>query len=156
MFSEVRPFISLPAEEHRKFHSDASGENHPHSLTHHPIFERVHDPTSKVVSIITFTTAWDDSMLNLLPENVNGIICVVKNTCGQVFTYEVHGKDAFYLGDKDFHDPKYNYLEVKVDLSLHTHPDFASQPGHCLYSMVSSNTSVIGKFCDLHLTSMPS
>ena len=47
----------------------------------------------------------------------------------------VNGEDAIYLGDGDLHDSKYNYLEVTVDLSMHTHPNFTSTPGHCQYSM---------------------
>ncbi|CAB9507461.1 Receptor-type guanylate cyclase gcy [Seminavis robusta] len=135
LYSTVRPFTALPADEHAKIHTGDAGVLHPHTFVHHPIFERVHDPTSKIVSIITFTTAWDASMRNLLPDNVNGILCVIKNTCDQVFTYEVNGNDAFYLGDVDIHDPKYDDLEVMVDLSLHTHQDFSTTPGHCKYSM---------------------
>lgn len=137
LVTAIKPFNALPPEDHKNFHTDSEADN-PHSFMYQPVFARVQDPTSPIVGTLTSSVAWDASMQNLLPENVHGILCVVKNSCNQVFTYEVDGPMAFYLGDGDHHDPSFNELEVTVDLSLHTHPDFTATPGHCLYSMVRS------------------
>jgi len=43
--------------------------------------------------------------------DTTGMICVIGNECGQMFTYEINGPEAKYVGDGDLHDPKYDYLE---------------------------------------------
>ena len=100
------------------------------------IWERVQDPTSNIVGTVNLNFAWDASMQDLLPDNVHGILCVVTNNWNQTFTYEVSGKNAYFLGMEDMHDPKYNYLEVAIDLALPAHPDYATTPGHSQYKMV--------------------
>ncbi|CAB9511106.1 Receptor-type guanylate cyclase gcy [Seminavis robusta] len=134
LVTALKPFQALPPEEHQNFHTDSKADN-PHSFMYHPVYKRVREPGSGVVATVTASVAWDASMRNLLPSNVRGILCVVENTCDQVFTYEINGKDAIYLGSGDMHNPKYDHLEVMVDLSMHTHPNFTTTPGHCQYSM---------------------
>lgn len=143
LVTALKPFNALPPEEHQGFHTDAEEVHHPHSFLYHPVYERVKDSTSKIVATLTSSVAWDASMLDLLPETVKGIRCVVKNNCDQSFTYEVVGPEAFYKGDGDLHDTEYDEYELFVDLALHTHPDFPSTPGHCQYSMVSKRESTI-------------
>jgi len=41
-----------------------------------------------------------------------GIIIVIGNDCGQMFTYRIDGPDATYLGDGDLHDARYDDLET--------------------------------------------
>lgn len=137
LVTRIKPFNALPAEEHQGFHTDSEADN-PHSFMYIAIHEEVNDPRSNIVASITSSVAWDASMQDLLPENVKGILCVVKNSCNQSFTYEIEGHSAYYLGDGDRHSSQYDDLEVSIDLSLHTHPDFTSTPGHCMYSMVST------------------
>jgi len=91
-------------------------------------------------------------MQNLLPEGVNGVLCVIKNTCGQSFTYEIQGRSAFYLGDGDWHDPSYDDLGMTVELSLHSHPEFANYPGNCLYTLQVFPTD---RFKSDYVTFMP-
>jgi len=134
LVTAIKPFNALPASEHQNFHTDSEAEN-PHSFMYTPVYERVQDPTSSIVATVTSSVAWDASMQDLLPDNVNGILCVVRNNCNQSFTYEVRGHDAFYLGDGDHHDSEFSHLEVELDLALHTHPNFTSTPGHCMYTM---------------------
>ena len=138
LVTAVKPFNALPAEEHRFFHPDADEVDHPHSFLYHPVYERVKDSTSNIVATLTSSVAWDASMRYLLPDTVKGIRSVIKNNCNQSFTYEVVGRQAFYLGDGDLHDTKFDEYELFVDLALHTHPDYTSTPGHCQYSMVST------------------
>ena len=131
----VKPFQALPPDEHQGFHTDDLADN-PHSFVYHPVRKVISDKDSEIVASLTVVIAWDASMRNLLPDNVKGIHCVVQNSCNQSYSYEVNGKDAIYLGDGDRHNPKYDRMGVEVDLSLHTHPEFATTPGHCQYRMV--------------------
>ena len=136
LVTQIKPFDAVPPEEHQNFHTDSEADN-PHSFMFTPIWKDVQDPDSGVVGTLSSSVAWDASMLNLLPETVHGIDCVVYNDCGQNFTYKVSGPDAYFQGHGDHHDPKYDYMKVTIDLDLHTHPDFANTPGHCRYYMVS-------------------
>ena len=138
LVTSIQPYSALPDEEHHNFHTDDGAEDvdHPHSFMYHPIYERVHDPTSQIVAMVNAAVAWDASMRNLLPETVHGIHCVIKNSCDQVFTYNVNGPQAIFMGRVDAHDPKYDDLEVMVDLDMHTHPNFTTTPYHCQYNMV--------------------
>ncbi|CAB9526088.1 Receptor-type guanylate cyclase gcy [Seminavis robusta] len=152
LVTPLKPFNALPEEEHQNFHTDSNADN-PHSFMYHPVYKNVMDPSSGVVATITSSVAWDASMQDLLPDTVRGILCVVENTCGQVFTYEINGKDANFRGNADTHNPKYDHLDVMVDLSLHSHPNFTTTPGHCQYSMHVYPTET---FEDDYTTAMPS
>lgn len=136
--SYISTGVSQTKEEHERLHSELpeSSSSHPHSLLFRPIHERVHDYESPIVGLVAAGFAWDASLRNLVPEGINGIVAVVRNSCNQEYTYQINGPDAIFQGAGDFHDPGYDAFEVVADLALHTHPDFSSTPGHCLYSMV--------------------
>jgi hypothetical protein len=68
-----------------------SAFGNPHSLITQPIFAELYDETSEVVGTIMGVVPWDRYLTNLLPEGVRGVTCVLKNTCGQEFTYELDG-----------------------------------------------------------------
>lgn len=131
----------MTEEEHNSMHnkvSEVSTANYPHSIFFHPVHERVRDYDSPIVAFIAGGVAWDRSLVrNVLPENVHGITTVIKNNCNQSYTYEINGKNPYYLGEGDFHDPVFDDMEVKVDLSPHSHADFDTTPGHCKFSLVS-------------------
>ena len=133
--SKIRPFVGLPSDEHKGFHSNENGDN-PHCFAVHPVHKFPGDSSSEVVAIMSSAIAFDASMRNLLPDNVKGMLCVVENSCDQTLSYFIDGKDALFQGMSDLHDHKYDELAVKVDLALHSHPEFLTTPGHCMYSMV--------------------
>lgn len=136
VFTTIKGFANLPPEEHAKMHSNgAEGANNPHSFTFQPIHEKPGDLQSRVVAMFAVATAWDFSMLNLLPANVKGMYCIVQNTCNQTVTYRVDGADATYLGEGEIHNHDYDHMAFFVDLSTQENPDASITPGHCQYSM---------------------
>lgn len=86
IFSQSRPLQALPLEEHATLHTDPSLD-HPHTFVFAPVYEKLHNTESKIVGMTTAVVAWDTSMLHLLPSNVRGIFCVIKNSCGQTYSY---------------------------------------------------------------------
>jgi len=150
LISEVRPFKVLPPEEHKGLHT-GDDLDHPHSFVYHPVTSRMF-PNSEVVGTLTAAIAWDASMRNLLPKNVRGIYCVIRNNCDQSYSYEIDGEDAVYQGEGDGHDSKYNDMKHSVNLSLGSHPDFEKVGGHCMYTMSIYPTST---FESPYVTSMP-
>jgi class 3 adenylate cyclase len=94
----------------------------PFSNILYPIIDSINDVTidpddpdimkQPVVGIFALTFYWRDLIKNLLPPNSKGVIVVFENTCEQVFTYRIDGEKAFYVGQGDHHDSKYDYLGV--------------------------------------------
>lgn len=139
LVSSVKPFQALPQEEHAQFHlQDPKGIDYPHSFFWYPVHEIPKDNTSPIVATLTLAHAWDVSMRKLLPETVRGIYAVLKNNCDQTFTFMIDGHDVLYIGDDDYHDPLYDDYELRENLTPHTHPNYTTSPGHCIYSLVSS------------------
>lgn len=143
LVTKVNPYAGpakafLVPEEHALMHDDLpEGETeHPHSFFFHAVRQSVHDPNSKIVAMLTGAAPWDQSMRGLLPEGVNGILVTLHNNCNQSFTYELNGPVASYLGKGHHHTETYDDLMLEVGLSSHSHPDFATTPGHCQYAMV--------------------
>ncbi|CAB9521849.1 Receptor-type guanylate cyclase gcy [Seminavis robusta] len=132
--SNIRPFLGLADEEHQGFHSDENADN-PHCFAFHPVFQYAGDLNSKVVAMISTATAFDASMRNLLPSNVKGMLCVIQNTCNQTFSYMIEGKEAYYQGFEDNHDPSYDDMALQVPLTVIAHPEVVNTPGNCMYSM---------------------
>jgi hypothetical protein len=70
----------------------------------------------KVVGVLFTAIYWRFMMNQILPENIHGIVCVLENSFGQKCTYEIRGREAFVLGQDDFHDSSYDYVERSIDL----------------------------------------
>ena len=130
---------STTDDEHNAMHSSRlnSDISYPHSLMSTPVHEVPGDSESKIVARISGSFAWDYTLRFLLPNNVNGIVVELRNTCNQSSLYSLVGEDAFYLGDNATKESKYDHMEVVRDLSLGTHPNISTTPGHCQYSIVS-------------------
>ena len=141
LFTAVQPYspsASTTDAEHDRMHSSRhnSDVNYPHSFIATPIHEIPNDADSKIVGNIGGLFAWDYTLRNLLPNNVNGIIVEIRNTCNQSNMYALVGYDAFYLGDNATKESVYEDMEVVRDLSISSHPNFITTPGHCRYTIV--------------------
>lgn len=73
---------------------------------------------------------------NVLPDDTNGIVVDVKDTCGSEFTYVINGGNAEFMGQGDLHDVRYDRLQQASDFALRARYDGdLSAEGHCLYSI---------------------
>ena len=57
---------------------------------------------------------WQSYFTNVLPQGQNGVVCILENSCGQSFTYVLHGPQVTYVGQGDLHETKYNDLVVET------------------------------------------
>ena len=158
--SPVRPYADsgvITEAEHAAMHSSRSNSDvtFPHSFLVTPVHKIPNDPESKIVSYVGGGFAWDFALRYLLPDNVEGIIVEIKNSCNQSSMYELIGYDTFYLGENATKESKYDSMEVVRDLSFGSHPDFTSTPGHCRYTIVRNTAkcllvriTVKSNFCD--------
>ena len=65
--------------------------DNPHSLLMVPVFEKLNDRKSSIVGMIFGVVAWDRYLTDLLPEGTSGMHCILKNDCGQTYTYALDG-----------------------------------------------------------------
>jgi hypothetical protein len=142
LFTKFRPYSSqsgFSKAEHDALHSQVNGSSvkFPHSFVGYPIFRVPGDSKSEIVAYAGSGFAWDFALRNLLPEGVDGIMVEIENNCNQSASYQITGREAFYIGESAQHETKYNHMKVFRSLSVYNHPNFTTTPGHCFYSMVS-------------------
>jgi hypothetical protein len=74
----------------------------PHAVVLQPVWDRLYadehdeddnatEPPSKLVGLVSGIVAWDFYVAGLLPEGTRGIYVVLKNSCGQQYTYWLDG-----------------------------------------------------------------
>jgi hypothetical protein len=144
LINKVRKSVStgtaFTTEEHNAMHSrlnTGSSPDHPHSFMWTPVYDEMRNPESNFACVVGTGFAWDFSLRNLLPQSVKGIIAVIANDCNQTYTYDITGSDAFYIGEGDQHEPKYDSYKVVRELSVLKDPVAAKTvKGHCQYTMV--------------------
>jgi class 3 adenylate cyclase len=158
LWTNVRKYttagVSFTPEQHAAMHSNRGGSqpDQPHSFRFIPVFRSLQDSTSDPVAIITFPVAWDVPLRNSLPETVEEINVVLRNTCNQSFTYLVTGSDAFYIGEGDLHDHNFDGDGLEFELWESTDPDFLTDPYHCRFSVTVYPTQ---EFKDSHMSDTP-
>ena len=81
-----------------------------------PIFDSF-DAKSKQVGMFSTLIYFETFFADILPPDTAGVICVVENDCGDVFSYAIYGQEAIFLGAEDVHDDHYDYIEEKFDFS---------------------------------------
>ena len=147
LFTDVTPIGNLAGrsikfEDHEAYHKslvdyvqdpEGSAFDHPHPAAMVPVFEKLNDPTSRLVGTFAVVFPWDRFLINLLPEGVEGITCVLRSSCGKAFTYLLNGNSAFYLGEGDFHDPAYDDTEVALPFGAYFDDSYEPVDGECTY-----------------------
>jgi hypothetical protein len=144
LITKVRKSVStgtaFTEEEHQAMHSrvkTGSQADFPHAFLWTPIYDGLNISQSNFVALVATGFAWDFSLRNLLPTSVEGVIAVISNNCNQTYTFEISGIDAFFLGEGDLHEPKYDSYRVVRELSVLNDPVGArAVQGHCEYTMV--------------------
>ena len=133
--------LAVNQTDHETFHSNCvtsvnglSSYDHPHSVHLQPVFKKLQDPTSELVGFLALVVPWDCYLANLLPQGINGVYAVLKNTCGQAHTYILRGNRADYLGEGDMHNENYHDTEVIVPLTQYRFNETRYVEGHCVYS----------------------
>jgi hypothetical protein len=114
------------------------GKFHPHSVIVKPIHKGFKN-TSDIVGSIILAVPWDEYFTNILHQGAHKILCVMRDTCGGVFTYHLNGPQVTFVGHGDHHDSRYDYLEHTVpfgppsDKYVYGQDDDAD--AHCRYSL---------------------
>ena len=120
------------------FHEHHEGDFEvPHSVLMAPVYDNFNVTTRKLAGIIHGILPWDRYLTELLPVGTDGIICVLQNSCGQVFTFEINGPYANFLGEGDLHDPQYDDMAVEVDFGSGFLGEIETKTyRQCFYSLI--------------------
>ena len=115
----------------------------PVSDLYFPVFDR--NDRDKIVAVLTAYLYWQVYFENILPRNTKPVYAVLDSVCGgkngkpirSMYTYEIQGEKAYYMGQGDLHATKYDFLEEQTGYySLLLKDSIAeSQEGRCLYNV---------------------
>ena len=89
----------------------------PESYLVQPVFKEVTGETMNktLAGYINALLPWDNYFKNIIPDNSAPMHLVLKNTCGQVVTFEIIGPNVDVLSvEEDLHDPFYDSLEINA------------------------------------------
>jgi len=109
---------------------------HPHAFILYPVFSELNRPESVIVGYINAIAPWDRYLQNLLPEDAVGVQAVLRNTCGPGYTYSLDGSQAYYVGECDRHETKFEALEEVVPFTntLHMGGNASVSDTDCFFS----------------------
>lgn len=129
---------SLDSEDDLKPVDLSSPNDAPHSVLMAPVYDSFDTSKRSLSGIIHGILPWDSYLAELLPPSVNGIYCVLKNSCGQTFTFRIDGPHALYIGEGDLtiQNSRYDEMAMEVDFGS----DFLGQETRtyrqCFYSLI--------------------
>jgi len=80
--------IAVSPDDHENFHRQyvddvqegITSYDHPHSVHVQPVFKELQNPGSPLVGFLAFVVPWDKYLSNLLPDTVEGVHAVLRNT----------------------------------------------------------------------------
>jgi len=105
--------LVLQSGQHR--HSKERYEENPMTSMVYPVFDGFGEDR-RVGGVLYTTIYWRFLMMNILPDNIYGVVCVLENSNGQFHTFQINGGDAVHLGQGDSHDDDYSHLAHSIDL----------------------------------------
>eukprot|EP00934_Nitzschia_sp_Nitz4_P007985 Nitzschia sp. Nitz4//scaffold93_size78505//75962//78458//NITZ4_005433-RA/size78505-processed-gene-0.94-mRNA-1//1//CDS//3329560327//7975//frame0 len=88
----------------------------PVSTLTYPVFDHFEEDKN-VVGVIYASLYWRFLFTDILSSNVKPLHCILKNTNGQVFTYQLDGNIAHFEGEGDLHNPSFDYIGKSVHLA---------------------------------------
>ena len=106
----------------------------PRSIALEPIYETF-DGDSEAVGHYLSVIEWSTFFSDVLHQGVNGIIVVLKNSCGQAYSFVINGSEATFIGEGDLHDPEFNDHRRSAQLFDPSDEIRDQEDSHCFYSV---------------------
>jgi hypothetical protein len=150
-------YFTLLMRDHYEDHN-ARYDGEPVATMSFPVFDTFEVENQGLVAVLTSVIQFQQFFIDVLPGESGTVMAVVSNTCGDVFSYEIDGEVATYLGKGDFHDPLLEYLGEYRDFSTFTnstkypHGSCKFNEDYCPYSIAVYPTEALHED---HITSDP-
>jgi class 3 adenylate cyclase len=96
-------------------------ELRPSSIFFYPVFDAFssgHAHTSKVEGSISIVFSWDNLLDKILPDYIKGMVCVLRSSKGQQYSYSISGHAVTLLGEGDMHDADYNKYGHRIKANV--------------------------------------
>lgn len=117
-------------------------DSNPRSYILHPIFDDFDQEKSSVVGFFVAELKWEAFLVDLLPENADGILLVVEGSCGGNFSYHVNGFEELFLQEGDVHDRKYDGAKQVYQFAEFARYDGDAHASSCNYTFSIYPTDV--------------
>lgn len=118
------------------FGVDENSDN-PQTIVMHPVFSEF-EQTSKIIGHLLAVIPWNVFFEHILSPEAPKATVVMENTCDEVFTYQVEGDQASFVGEEDFHDKKYSDMAMISPFADFANPQQLHDAGlgdHCVYTI---------------------
>ena len=103
-------FLFDPEEKDRKVNA--------HSFLMEPVYSSFEESPT-LAGVLIAVTAFENLFDRLLPDQTNGVMCVVTDSCGNAITYELNGPKSTFLENPDLHDPSFDEYRRFTPMELY-------------------------------------
>ena len=105
----------------------------------------------RVVAMMTSMIRWTELLkTDDLSDRAIDILAVVENDCKQAYSFSVSQDKVAYLGDGDFHDTTYDYLDASIDFERLIQDDLDGT------TLTSSGVALNTEYCPFRVSVYPS
>lgn len=139
----IRTFMTLNQYRHDEI--DYIANSDPLTQVAYPVFDGYNPMTKNVTGMVITTIFWRLLFANVLPESVQGVMCVLTNSLGDQATYRIDGRLATFLGPGDLHDTQYDdmvqsrdvadYIAERADPRLNSYTTVELDVGYTSYQI---------------------
>lgn len=121
-------------ETNYEYRFDPEEQSEPHSYVLQPVYDSL-TQNRTIVAFLSAFQRWGAFFTDVLPDHEQGIFVVLESSCGQMFTYEVFGHKAKFLGEGDHHDKDLDgdKLEDKFEFSPESASSESDKEKFCHY-----------------------
>jgi class 3 adenylate cyclase len=117
---------------------DVSYNGQPLATMFFPVFSSFSTQTRQLVGVLSTLIDFEQLFSGALTEGSGGVLGVLDNNCGDIFSFEVNGQDAVYLGPEDFHNTDYGSFNQKYEFASTLFESASSvevNSGYCPYTL---------------------
>jgi hypothetical protein len=106
----------------------------PHAFLMEPVYSAF-EKSRELVGFLLGVTAFENIMDNVVQEGANGIMCVIKDSCGSDMTFELNGPVSKFLGNEDLHDSRFDDFMYSVQLDAQLEAYETIPEGMCVHEL---------------------
>ena len=160
VLSEILNYDRMPQTKRNISEDDdeeTTTEALPQVFLAQPIFDVHKQDKRRVVGTILGLQQWHKFFVDIVSDDIDGIVVVVHNACQQSVTYQINGPKVYFLGYGDHHDKSYDDLEETTMLaelafvkdcqySLHVYPSSTFEKAYFSREPVTYTIAVVAVF----------
>lgn len=117
-----------------------------------PVFASFEE-NSALAGVFIAIVPWERFFSDNLVDASEPLMLVVSNTCDEIFSFQVIGRNATFLAEEDLHDPRYDDLFIEGPFAdMYNPSEYTNGSEHCVYTMKVYPTQA---FEDSYKTNQP-